>query len=68
MAMKRLNIGKVARFLDRPGGAPIRFPNDDRIVAGWIEGDQWEDVEGLASYAWQQIDLPALSSKKVIVL
>jgi uncharacterized protein (TIGR00661 family) len=68
MAMNRLNIVKVARFLDQPAGAPIKFPNVARIVAGWIEGGQWEDVEGLARLAWQQIALPALSSKRASVL
>ena len=68
MEMKRLNIVKVAQFLDRPTGAPIKFPNVARIVAGWIEGGQWEDVEGLAGRAWQQIALPALNGKRSSML
>jgi hypothetical protein len=68
MEMKRLNIVKVAQFLDRPTGAPIKFPNVARIVAGWIEGGQWEDVEGLAGRAWQQIALPALNGKRASIL
>lgn len=58
MAMNRLNSVRVAQFLDRPAGAPIKFPNVARLIAKWIEDGQWEDVEGLAKLAWQQTVLP----------
>jgi uncharacterized protein (TIGR00661 family) len=57
MAMTRLNNVRVAQFLDRPSGTPIRFPNVARMVANWVEGGQWEDLEGLAWAAWQQTTL-----------
>jgi uncharacterized protein (TIGR00661 family) len=58
MVMTRLNHVCVAQFLDRPAAKPIKFPNVARMVANWIEGGQWEDVEGLATKAWQQTALP----------
>jgi uncharacterized protein (TIGR00661 family) len=59
MVMKKLNIVKVAQFLDQPAGAPVKFPNVAGLVAEWIESGRWEDVEGLAAKAWQQTKLPA---------
>jgi hypothetical protein len=56
--MNRLNSDGVAQFLDRPAGAPIKFPNVARLIAKWIESGQWEDVDGLAKLAWQQTVLP----------
>lgn len=58
MAMKQLSNFKVAQFLDGPSGAPIRFPNVARMIAGWVENGEWEDVEGLALKAWRQTVLP----------
>jgi uncharacterized protein (TIGR00661 family) len=58
MAMTRLNNVSVAQFLDRPPGAPIKFPNVAQMIAAWIEGGQWENVEGLARMAWQRTVLP----------
>jgi uncharacterized protein (TIGR00661 family) len=58
MAMNRLNNVKVAQFLDRPAGAPIKFPNVARLIAKWIEAGHWEDVAGLAKLAWEQTVLP----------
>lgn len=58
MAMTQLNVVKVAQFLERPAGTPIKFPNVARMVANWIESGQWEDVEGLANMTWQQTALP----------
>jgi uncharacterized protein (TIGR00661 family) len=58
MVMSQLSQFCVAQFLDRPAGKPIKFPNVARMVANWIEGGQWEDVEGLAQRAWQQTALP----------
>jgi uncharacterized protein (TIGR00661 family) len=55
MAMARLNNVRVAQFLERPAGTPIKFPNVARMGAEWVEGGQWEDVEGLARVAWQRI-------------
>ena len=57
-AMARLDNFKVAQFLDRPPGAPISFPNVARMIANWIEGGHWEDVEGLSSTAWGRTVLP----------
>ena len=57
-SMPRLNNVSVAQFLERPAGAPIKFPNVARMIAEWIEDGQWEDVEGLASLAWHQTVLP----------
>ena len=54
MVMTRLNNFKVAQFLDHPSGAPIRFPNVARMVANWVEGGEWEDVEGLSLMAWSR--------------
>jgi uncharacterized protein (TIGR00661 family) len=58
-AMKRLDKGKVVHFLGIPGGFAIRYPNVARLIAGWVDGGHWEDVEGLAQSAWQQTSLPA---------
>jgi hypothetical protein len=54
MAMARLNPNRVAQFLNRPAGVPIRFPHVARMVANWVEGGQWQDVAVLAQKAWQR--------------
>jgi len=57
MVMTRLNHVCVAQFLDQPAGPPIKFSDVARMVADWIEGGQWADVEGLAKMAWRQTGL-----------
>jgi hypothetical protein len=57
MTMTQLNVVRVAQFLERPAGTPIKFPNVARMVADWIESGQWEDVEGLVKTAWRQTAL-----------
>jgi uncharacterized protein (TIGR00661 family) len=59
MTMTRLNNASVAQFLERSTGTPIKFPNVARMVAEWIEGGQWEDLEGLTKRAWRKVELPA---------
>ncbi|CAB1083995.1 Glycosyltransferase [Olavius algarvensis Delta 1 endosymbiont] len=54
MTMEKLDGDGVAQFLDRPSASRLKIPDVARLVAEWIEGGQWEDVEGLARKAWQQ--------------
>jgi uncharacterized protein (TIGR00661 family) len=63
MAMARLNMASVAKFLDRPTRVPAKIPNVARLVAEWVESGYWEDVEGLAHKVWQQTVLPAEEDK-----
>jgi uncharacterized protein (TIGR00661 family) len=58
MAMKRLDKNKVTQFLNISAGAAIKYPNVARIIATWVDGGDWEDLEGLAQMAWRQTSMP----------
>ncbi len=65
MIMSKLNQDAVRQFLAAPSIGRIRYPDVARIIAEWIEGRKWEDIEGLARSAWSHIqmgDYPKLNS------
>jgi uncharacterized protein (TIGR00661 family) len=55
MIMPKLSQNAVKKFLASPSIGPIRYPDVARIIAEWVEGGKWVDVEGLARSAWSQI-------------
>jgi uncharacterized protein (TIGR00661 family) len=55
MVMPKLNQDSVEEFLAAPSIRPTRYPDVARIIAEWIEGGNWEDVEGLAQSAWSHV-------------
>jgi uncharacterized protein (TIGR00661 family) len=64
LAISKLNHGKVMKKLDRDcladylqdtSIAPVRYPHVARLVARWVEGGNWEDIQGLAQTTWNQV-------------
>jgi uncharacterized protein (TIGR00661 family) len=54
MVMKRLNKDSLAKFLESPAGAPIKYPNVARFIVKWIESGRWGDLLPLAKQTWEE--------------
>jgi uncharacterized protein (TIGR00661 family) len=54
LAMKRLDATAVERFLGKPDGVRVHYPNVARLIADWISKRDWGSVAELARAAWAQ--------------
>lgn len=54
LAMKRLDATAVDRFLAKPSGVQVHYPNVARMIADWIPKKAWGSVAELSRDAWAQ--------------
>lgn len=54
LAMQRLDAAAVDRFLARPNGVRVYYPNVARMIADWIPKKDWDSVAELSRDAWAQ--------------
>ena len=52
MSMKTLNPESVEVWLSSPPNDPIDYPDVAKILAHWIENDEWDNIDVLARDAW----------------
>ncbi|MCU0560865.1 MAG: hypothetical protein MUD16_11835 [Desulfobacterales bacterium] len=54
LAMKQLDAAAVDRFLGRPDGVQVHYPNVARMMADWISKRDWGSAVELSRDAWAQ--------------
>lgn len=53
--MKRLEAEAVDRFLGKPRGVQVHYPNVARLIADWVGAGEFTDVSALSRAAWAQV-------------
>jgi uncharacterized protein (TIGR00661 family) len=54
LTMKRLDAAAVDRFLAKPSGVQVHYPNVARMIADWISKSDWGSVAELSRAAWER--------------
>jgi len=55
--MSYLNPNAMDDWLQSPQNKKLNFPSDPAPLVEWIRKKQWEKVDKLHKYLWQQVDL-----------